>query len=160
VTVPIINDTLDEPNETVALQLTNPQDGATLGARDTAVLTIVDNDTGGVVQFSAAVFGATECAAPPCNATLTVSRTGGAASGVTVDFATADGTALAGADYVATSGTVTFAAGQTSRPITVPLLTDAGAEAIKTFSVIISNPTGGAGLGVRTTSEVRITDPQ
>jgi len=47
VTVPVTLDTLDEPNETVALQLTNPQGGATLGAQDTAVLTIVDNDAGG-----------------------------------------------------------------------------------------------------------------
>jgi hypothetical protein len=100
----------------------------TLGPRDTAVHTIVDNDTGGVVQFSAAIFSATECVAAPCNATLTVSRTGGAASGVTVDLVTADGTAIAGVDYVETSGTVTFAANQASRFITVPLLTDVGAQ--------------------------------
>jgi hypothetical protein len=112
------------------------------------------------VQFSTAVFSATECAALPCNATLTVSRTGGAASGVTVDFVTADGTAIAGTDYATTSGTVTFGAGQTSQPIRIPLQTDVGAEAIKTFGVIVSNPMGGASLGVRTNAEVRITDPR
>ena len=55
---------------------------------------------------------------------------------------------------------MTFAAGQTSRPITIPLLIDMGAEAIKTFSVVISNPAGGASLGARTTADVRITDPR
>ena len=71
----------------------------------------------------------------------------------------ANGTAAAGVDYVATSGTVTFDAGQTSRPITVGLLTDVGANPIRSFSVVISNPTGGASLALRTTAEVRMTDP-
>ena len=159
VTVPITNDTLDEANETVLLQLTNATGGATLGPRSTATLTILDNDVGGVVQFSAVLFAKTECAVGPCNAVLTVTRTGGAASGVTVDFTTVDGTATAAADYVTTNGTLTFVAGQTSQPITVPLQIEAGAQPTKSFTVVLSNATGGATLGVRTTAEVRIADP-
>jgi hypothetical protein len=90
---------------------------------------------------------------------LTVTRTGGGASGVTVDFTTLDGTATAAADYVTTSGTLTFLAGQTSQPITVPLRIETGAQATKSFSVVIRNATGGATLGVRTTAQVRIADP-
>jgi hypothetical protein len=132
--------------------------GAALGAQATATLTIGDNDTGGVVQFSAALFNVAECAVLPCNATLTLSRTGGAASGVSVDFTTADDTALDGIDYTATSGTVTFAAGQASQVIRIPLRVETGANPVRSFSVSLSNPLGGGTLGARTTAQVRITD--
>jgi hypothetical protein len=48
-TVPILNDTLDEPSETVTLTLSSPGGGATLGTPSTARLTIVDNDPAGPV---------------------------------------------------------------------------------------------------------------
>jgi hypothetical protein len=43
-TIPIINDSIDEPAETVNLTLSNPTGGASLGAQNTAILTITDND--------------------------------------------------------------------------------------------------------------------
>ncbi|MEQ1538552.1 MAG: peroxidase family protein [Sphingorhabdus sp.] len=62
---------------------------------------------------------------------------------VTLDFATADGTAAAGLDYTATSGVLTIAAGQTSATITVPVLDDALYEATaETLSVSLSNVAG------------------
>jgi hypothetical protein len=112
----------------------------------------------GVIQFSALAFNATECATLPCSATLTVSRTGGAASAVTVDFTTADGTAVAGTDYLATTNTLTFGASQTSQTIKIPLVIEPGAQPTKSFSVTLSNPGSGATLGVRTTATVNITD--
>jgi hypothetical protein len=90
---------------------------------------------------------------------LTVTRTGGGADGVTVDFATVDGTATEAADYDTTNGTLTFAAGEMSRTITVPLKIEGGPQPTKSFSVVISNATGGATLGVRAMAEVRIADP-
>ncbi len=63
---------------------------------------------------------------------------------VTVDFTTADGTALAGADYSAASGIVTFAPGETSKVILVPTVDDIITESEEYFSVNLSNPTGGA----------------
>ncbi|MFM8984718.1 MAG: Calx-beta domain-containing protein [Planctomycetia bacterium] len=70
---------------------------------------------------------------------------------VTVRYATADGTATAGADYVAKSGTVTFAAGVTSRTVRIPLLPDRTHEGNETFRLTLSAPrratlTGGAAL--------------
>ena len=129
-TVPILQDTLVEGTETLDLALNGPVGAGLVAGRDTASLLILDDDVGGVVQLSAPLFTVTECAAQPCNATVMVARTGGAASEVTVDFATADGTAIAGvgADYTASSGTVTFGAGQTSRPIVVPILTEPGSS--------------------------------
>lgn len=58
---------------------------------------------------------------------------------VTVHYATSDGTATAGSDYVATSGTLTFAPGQTVQTITVPVAGDLNIEPDETFSVTLSN---------------------
>ena len=66
-----------------------------------------------------------------------------AASGpVTVDYATADGTAAAGADYTAASGTLVFAPGETAKTVSVPLLDDSHDEGKETFSLKLSNPRG------------------
>ena len=64
------------------------------------------------------------------------------ASPVTFDWATADGTATAGADYAAASGTVTIAAGQTAAEVTVSILDDSDDEADETFEVTLSNLAG------------------
>jgi len=159
--VPIVNDTVVEGVETVNLTLSAPTGGAALvTGRDTAVLSISEDDVAGVIQFSVSTFTATECSvlAITCNATLTVTRTGGLASGVTVDFTTADGTAIAGTDYTATTNTVTFGALQTIQTIRIPLLGELGAQPTKAFSVILSNPGSGATLGPRTTATVNVID--
>ena len=71
---------------------------------------------------------------------VTLSR---AASGtVSVDYATADGSATAGEDYTATSGTLTFAAGETTKSVSVPLLDDVVNDGGETFTLTLSNPAG------------------
>jgi hypothetical protein len=87
-----------------------------------------------------------------------VVRAAGAASGVTVDYDTADGTATAGADYVGSSGTVTFAAGDNSESVAIPLLDDADDDGTETFTVVLSNPGGGATLGPNTVCQVTVLD--
>ena len=66
----------------------------------------------------------------------------GAISAVSVDYATSDGTATAGADYTAASGTLTFAAGETSKTVSVPVLNDAHDEGSETLTLTLSNATG------------------
>ena len=66
-----------------------------------------------------------------------------AASGtVTVDYATADGTATAGADYTATSGMLTFAPGETAKTVNVPVLDDAHDDTGETLTLTLSNASG------------------
>jgi hypothetical protein len=74
--------------------------------------------------------------------TITLTLSQPAAGGETVRWATADGTATAGSDYVAASGTATFAAGATSATITVIVNGDAAWESDETFSILLSSPTG------------------
>ena len=64
----------------------------------------------------------------------------------TVDFATLEGTALAGQDYVATNGTLFFAVGEASRTIEIMVRDDDVAESDEQFQVVLSNPTGYATL--------------
>ena len=70
-----------------------------------------------------------------------------AAGDVTVDYATADGSATAGADYTATSGTLTFAAGETAKTVEVAALADADSEGDETLTLALSNASG-ATLGI------------
>jgi len=80
-----------------------------------------------------------------------------ASSPITVQYTTTDGTALAGKDYVATSGTVTFPPGITAIPVTIPIIGDRLARGSKSFHVQMSNALG-AIFGVKTAS-VKILDP-
>ncbi len=78
---------------------------------------------------------------------------------MTVGYTTANGTATAGVDYTADSGTVTFAPGVTSQQLNVGVLGDTTVEANETFTVTLSNPTGatlaaGAAIGTITNDDV------
>lgn len=153
--VHVLADTLDENDETIVLALSSPSAGLAVGSPATLTITITDDDEGGVVQFQAPVQVFREDAG---SAAVVVTRAAGAASNVTVQFATASGGATSGLDFTATSGTLTFAADETSKVILVPLLDDAIAEPGEVFSLTLSNPGGGATLGTFTVTQVAIID--
>ena len=95
------------------------------------------------------------------NATLafavTLSR---APSGtVTVDYATADGTATSGSDYTATSGTLSFAAGETEKTVSVPVLDDGHDEGSETLTLTLSNPSGAYLADGSATGTINNSDP-
>lgn len=73
---------------------------------------------------------------------FSVSLTEPSTSPVTVDFSTRNGTALAGSDYIATSGTLTFAPGEVTQQITVQVIGDTVEEPIEVFFVDLTNATG------------------
>ena len=153
-TLALTDDLLVEGTETAVFTISAPTGGATLGTSTTSTLTLADNDVAGLVQLSASNYQVDEAAG---TLTVTVTRTGSTASPGTVDYATAAGSAGSD-DYTPTSGTLTFAAGQTSATFTVAILQDALAEGPESFTVSLSNPTGGAALGSPTTAGVLILD--
>ncbi len=134
--VTILNDTLDEGDETLSLALSSPTN-ATLGTTSNAVLTIVDDDSAPTVQFNAATYSAGESAGP---ATLTVQLSKPSGLPVTVKYATSNDTALAGSDYTAASGTLTFAPGETSKTFPVPISNDTLDEGNETVNLTLSDP--------------------
>ena len=94
-------------------------------------------------------------------ATLTISLQPAASASTAVSWATADGTATAPADYTASSGTVLFAAGVTSKAVTVPVTDDAVDDPDETFSVTLSGPIGAAVISIISGSAtVTIVDDQ
>lgn len=153
--VAILDDFVDEPNETFNVTLSTPTAGASLGVQQTAIVTLVDNDIPGTLAFSVTDFTATEGSA---NATLTLTRTTGTDGAISVNYTVAAGSALAGKDFTATPGTVNFTHGEASKSIFIPLLDDHFFESSETFSVTLNAPTAGAILGGLTTATVTITD--
>ena len=91
----------------------------------------------------------TEAAGATVDFPVTLSRA--QAGPVTVDYATSDGTATAGEDYTAASGTLTFAPGETEKTVSVPVLDDGEAEEAETLTLTLSNASG-AGTVIFTAS--------
>ena len=77
------------------------------------------------------------------NFTFAVSLSETSSQDVTVRYATANGTALSGSDYTADGGTLTFAPGETTKNILLVAIDDIDMESTETFTVNLSNPTGG-----------------
>jgi len=105
------------------------------------------------VQFSAASYSVNEGAG---TATITVTRTGGT-NAASVAYATGTGTATNPADYTATSGTLQFATGQSSRTFTVSIVNDTAIENSETINLTLSAPVG-ATLGTPATATLTIVD--
>ena len=153
-TVSITNDSLDQPNETFTVTLSSPTGGATLGSPSSTTVTIIDDDPPPTVQFSAASSSGSEATTP---AAIAVTLSAASGQTVTVNYATANGTATAGSDYTATSGTLTFNPGVTSQTISVPIINDTTVEGNETFTVTLSGPVN-ATLGATTTHTYTIND--
>ncbi|HEY8360379.1 MAG TPA: tandem-95 repeat protein, partial [Ramlibacter sp.] len=139
VTVPTVQDTTDEPNETLVIS----SSGGITGTG-----TIVDDDAPPVLNINSV--SVNEAAG---TATFTVTLVGSTAQSVTVGYATGGGTATATTDYGVTSGTLTFAPGVTTQTITVSIVNDTAAEPSETFNVVLSGPTNatiGTATGVAT----------
>jgi len=151
-TIGITNDTIVNGNRTVTLSLSAPGGGARLGTPATAMLTITDDDVAGSVAFASPTYSVLRNAG---TATLTVMRIGGAASGVSVDYAVeSGGTAVAGVDYTLTPGTLPFDAGETTKTITVNVLGTASSG--KTVLIHLTNPVGGPAIGAPSVATLTI----
>jgi parallel beta-helix repeat protein len=156
-TIPIKDNALTGPNKTVNLALSNPTNGATLGAPSTAVLTIVDDESApsGTLAFTTSAYSVNESGG---QATITVSRTGGSNGAISVAYSTLDGSATS-SDYTESLGTLNWADGDTaSKTFKVSITNDSLDEADETVNLSLSNPTGGATLGNPSSAVLTILD--
>ncbi len=121
--------------------------------------------TASSVQFNSASYSVNEGGA---DGTLLVTRVGDTTSPATVDYATADtaganncnvvnGAASSRCDYLTTSGTLQFAAGEVSKTISVPIVDDVYAEGSESLTITLSSPTGTT-LGSPATATLTITE--
>ena len=139
-------------DETVTVTLSNPSEVTINDA--IGVLTIADDDAEPNISIS-------DMTTPNETAVgrlVTVSLSAASEKTITVDYATADGTANATNDYVTTTGTLTFNPGDTSKTISVTIVQDAIDETDETFTISLSNPTNSA-ISVAT-GTVTITDDE
>ena len=154
VTVSVISNMRDEPDRTFFVNLSNTDLGV-LGADTQGVGTILD-DEGPPPTISISDATVTEGSSGPVTAEFTVSLSYAYLHPISVNLSTANGTALFGADFgLLTPTTVTFAPGQTSLTVSVPIVSDLVDEDNETFTVNLSNPFLGTildGQGVGTIS--------
>ncbi|PYJ85457.1 MAG: hypothetical protein DME22_09140 [Verrucomicrobia bacterium] len=142
-----------EPTKNFRVDLSNPTGGAVLGSRTTATITIADNDPG--AGFELGSYSVRENAGIIA---VTVLRGNDVAFGsITLDYATSNLTATAGQDYQAVSGTLAFEQNETVKTIPIPILWNGSVSNNTSFTVTLSNLSGGATLG-RASTTVNILD--
>lgn len=110
---------------------------------------------GTTLQFSAATYSVNENGT---SATITVTATPAPAAPVSVNFASSDGTAVAGVDYTTATGTLNFGTGVASQTFSVPVSNDTTVEGNETVNLALSAPTGGATLGTPSTAVLTISN--
>ncbi len=157
-TVLVNGDTLNEPSETFFVNVTGVANAVVVDGQ--GVGTIVNDDP--LPSLSIDDVTVVEGNTGTVNAVFTVTLSAVSGQTVSVNYATADGTATQPADYTSTSGTLTFTAGQTSRTITVPVIGETVPEANETFFVNLSGATNATiadnqGLGTITNDDVPVT---
>ena len=161
ISIPILNDSVEDPGETFFVTLQNPTDSALVDGQ--AVGHIVDDDwvNPSPPEFHVSSMQVDEDAS---QVIVTLTRRDGDFSAATsVDFETrelsAANAATAGSDYITTNGTVIFAGGQTSASVSIDIVNDSSIEAAEHFGVFFSNVSNpNAGSIVDGDSIVRIND--
>jgi hypothetical protein len=155
ITVPITVSPGFTGTRTFAINLSGATNGAVLGtAADTVSIAGSGAPQPGAIALSASTGNVAQSAG---SVTFSVGRSGGSNGAVGVSYQTVDGTAVAGTDYTAKSGTLSWADGDTSsKSVTVTLTTIPGFAGPRAFGLALTQPTGGATLGTPAAEVVTI----
>jgi hypothetical protein len=171
VVVTLHNDEQLEEEETFQLHLREPSGGATLGKPDSMTITIMDDDkipgptppvppsgVAGTLQFMQSTYSLNESIGEVN--TFTVTRSDGNQGAITVQYATTDNqTAELGLDYLGGSGLLAWADGDdTPKAIELTIIDDSQAESLEKITLQLSEPTGGAQLGIDDQATLIIVD--
>ncbi|WP_414543033.1 DUF4347 domain-containing protein [Nostoc sp. CCY0012] len=133
ITMNVLGDTIYEPDETITLTLSHPNQTSPITP---ATVTILNDDNQPTINI---INRSTNEAIGVFN--FTVSLSNRSSEVITVDYYTSNNTAIAGADYVAVSGTLTFSPGDLNQTISLPIINDLIDEDLETFFINFSNPT-------------------
>ena len=166
-TVTIVDDTNDEPEETLDMTLGSPTGGAVIGNPGSVPLIIFDEDVAGTVQFdsSAYTYAEDETTLMPVN----ITRTGGMDGAISVTIVSTDGTAnsdplsqVEPVDYSPLMGFVVSFADQSTTPSAMPVALNIAQDPLpeldETFTLSLTSPTNGAVIGSPSSATVTITD--
>lgn len=161
----------ESPPRTLEVHLSNATNGAVLGTLSTLVLNLLGNSasssssstagatttvpSAGALEFSANAYAVDEAGG---SLTITVNRRGGSTGEAKVNYAVVGGTATSGTHYTLTSGTLTFAAGETVKTFSMQVSDNATIDGNKTVNIALNTPTGGAVIGTPSTAVVSIID--
>ncbi len=133
----IVNDALDEPNQTVTISLSNPTI-VPLGTNSVHTYTITDDDAPPTVNFATS---SSEGSEADSSVQLEVRLSEASGRQVTVNYEVTGGTASGdGSDYALENGTITFSPGETTKSISLTVVNDDLSEAVETVDLSLSNP--------------------
>ena len=155
VPVSILNNPAATNDVTVVMQLSNAVNAVLSLPSQTTLTILATNQSPGQLMFAQTNYFASEAAG---FLTATVVRTNGHYGRVRADFSTVNGTAQAGQSYVATNGNLTFEDGETSKSFPVQIIENPLIVGNQTFSLVLSNASGGATLTYPTKVPVTIVD--
>jgi hypothetical protein len=153
VTVLVNGDTIPESTEAFFGNLSSPSNASLV--RASGIGKITNDDAQASLQFSAANYSTNE----DCTSLeIAVARTGDTSVPMDVDYSTLSGSASDRSDYTLATGTLHFAAGDTSRSFNVLITEDSIIEGTETAMISLSNPMGGAVIGSPGTATLTILD--
>ena len=144
ITIDILSDNTPENSEQFTISLSNPGGGAILADSDTqAQLIISSNDV--PVRFGSSITYVSEDVGDLVMTVFRGTVLGGESYGpleqeTTVTYSTTSDTAIDGDDYMSSSGTITFASGETTQTISIPIVNDDIPEGDESFTITLSNP--------------------
>lgn len=142
VSIPIVDDSLLESDETIDLQLQNATGSAVIGTPAATVVTIMDEDSAGGLGFASATWTVNESDG---TVTITVNRLGGSDGEVSVQVVVTGGTAENGTDYTFGATTLVWPEGDdTPKTFTISITNDGLPEGPETITLALQNATGGA----------------
>jgi len=156
VAVPIMNSTPFTGNKSFSLALSKPSAGAAIVSPAAASVTIEGDASApvGNLQLSASTLTVSQSAG---TLTVTAARAGGSNGAVSTTYSAVNGTAVAGTDFTAPSGTLTWAAGDTQpKSFSVAISNKTPFTGTRSFTLKLSNPSGGATLSTPSTTLVNI----
>ena len=155
ITVPVRGGGVTTVARSFRVDLLTPNGGALIGTPGSATVSITAKSSGvGTLQLTSSAYTVSQTTHHrPHNgfgnpsATISVERMGGSSGATSVAYSTRNGTASAGTDYTATSGTLSWADGDSSPKSFAVSVSPISFSGSKSFSVALADPTSGAALG-------------